>query len=125
MTAPVEIHGLEGLRQRLAALGAMTGLDQALRAEAVAVAAGAKATLASRYNGSPLSHSVQIVDAREGDSPAFAIGTDEPAGRYFEFGTTRMRAFPWLRPSLHARSPSVNRSLRKLVAMALKPRGKA
>jgi len=123
VTAPVEIRGLEMLRQRLAALGAMTGLDPALRAEAEAVAAGARATLATRHADSPLARSIRIIDASEGDRLAFAIGTDEPSGRYLEFGTTRMRAFPWLRPSLHVRSPSVNQSLRRLVAIALKPRG--
>jgi len=50
----VEIRGLDGLRKRFAALGAMKGLQPALRAEAEAVAAEAKARLTERDPDSSL-----------------------------------------------------------------------
>lgn len=119
MRGAVDIRGLEALRQRLAGLGAVKGLEPALRAEAEAVAAAARATLASRGSGSNLARSVQIIDLSQRDKPAFAIGTEAPEGRFLEFGTTRMRAFPWLSPALQAHSRGINQMLRKVLAAAL------
>ncbi len=48
MTSPIEIRGLDGLRKRFAALGALKDLQPALRAEAEAVAEEAKARLTER-----------------------------------------------------------------------------
>ena len=124
MTAPVEISGLESLRKRFAELGALKGLEPALRAEAEAVAETARAELASRKGDGSLARSVQIIELSQADRPSFAVGTEDPAGWFLEFGTTRMRAAPWLGPSLHARLPSINHAVRKVLAAALKPAGK-
>lgn len=124
MRRAVEIAGLESLRRGLAGLGAMKGLQAALRAEAEAVAAAAKATLTARDPASNLARSIKIMDLGQKDKPAFAVGTEEPAGHFLEFGTTRIPAFPWLRPALHAQSSSVNHTLRKVIATALKARSK-
>ena len=120
MSPAVEIRGLDGLRKRFAALGAMKGLQPALRAEAEAVAAEAKARLTERDPDSSLARWIKIMELEAGDQPAYAVGTDDPAGFFLEFGTRRSRASPWLVPALHARLPGINHAVRNVIAAALK-----
>lgn len=35
-----------------------------------------------------------------GDSPTWLVGTDTKYGVFLEFGTSRMEAYPWLRPAV-------------------------
>jgi len=116
--AAIEISGLESLQRRLAALAAMPGLAPALSEEAGAIAEAARATLASHGNGD-LARSVEIEESGQGDRPGFAIGTREPAGRYLEFGTRRMRPQPWLGAALFGRSRALNHKVRKVIREAL------
>jgi hypothetical protein len=120
----VEIRGLDALRKRFAALGAVKDLGPALRAEAEAVAEAARETLRERDPQSQLARSIKIMELAGGDQPAFAVGTDDPAGFFLEFGTARRRAFPWLVPVLHGRLPAVNHAVRKVIAAALKASAK-
>jgi HK97 gp10 family phage protein len=120
----VEIRGLDGLRKRFAALGALKDLQPALRAEAEAVAAEAKARLTERDPNSRLARSIKIMELGTEGQPAYAVGTDEPAGFFLEFGTSRMRASPWLVPALHSRLPGINHAVRKVIAAALKAAAK-
>jgi hypothetical protein len=120
----VEIRGLDALRKRFAALGTMKDLGPALRAEAEAVAEAARERLRERDPESRLAQSIKIMELEAGGHPAFAVGTDEPAGFFLEFGTARSRAFPWLVPVLHARLPAVNHAVRKVIAAALKASAK-
>lgn len=124
MSPAVEIRGLDRLRKRFAALGAMEDLQPALRAEAEAVAAEAKARLTERDPDSSLARSIKIMELTAGDQPAYAVGTDDPAGFFLEFGTSRSRASPWLVPALHARLPGINHAVRKVIAAALKAAAK-
>lgn len=121
----VEITGLESLDRRLANLARLAGLEPALREEAEAVAAEARARLASHRGSGELARSVEIFELGEGDSPTFGIGTPDPAGRQLEFGTRRMRAYPWLLPVLFGRSRAVNRKFGKVVSEALQAMRKA
>ena len=73
--------------------------------DSLLTAAGAKATLAARDADSPLSRSIEVIDVSEGDSLAFAVGTEEPVGHFLEFGTTRML------PGSVPRSTPVHRAL--------------
>ena len=109
----VEIRGLDAWRKRFAALGAMKDLQPALRAEAEAVAAEARA---ERDPDSSLARWIKIMELEAGDQPAYAVGTDDPAGFFLEFGTRRSRASPWLVPALHARLPGINHAVRKVIA---------
>ena len=120
----MEIRGLDAMRKRFAALGAVKSLGPALRAEAEAVADAARERLRERDPQSQLAQSIKIMELEAGDHPAFAVGTDEPAGFFLEFGTARRRAFPWLVPALHARLPAVNHAVRKVIAAALKASAK-
>jgi hypothetical protein len=120
----LEISGLEGLRRRFAALGAMKDLRPALRAEAEALAAEARDRLSERDPNSRLARSIKIMELAAKDHPAFAVGTDEPAGFFLEFGTARTGAVPWLVPALHARLPAINHAVRKVIAAALKASAK-
>jgi hypothetical protein len=52
-------------------------------------------------------------DAKRGGR---AVGTDDPAGFFLEFGTSRSRASPWLVPALRARLPGINHAVRKVIA---------
>ena len=124
MSPPVEIRGLDRLRKRFAALGAMKGLQPALRAEAEAVAAEAKARADRARPGQQSGAVDQIMELEAGDQPAYAVGTDDPAGFFLEFGTRRSRASPWLVPALHARLPGINHAVRKVIAAALKAAAK-
>lgn len=124
MTSPIEICGLDELRKRFAALGALKDLQPALRAEAEAVAEEAKARLTERDPNSGLARSIKIMELGTDDQPAYAVGTDDPAGFFVEFGTSRMRASPWLVPTLHARLPGINHAVRKVIAAALKAAAK-
>ena len=67
-----------------------------MRAEAEAVADAARERLRERDPTSRLAQSVKIIELEAGDHPAFAVGTDEPAGFFLEFGTARRRAPPGL-----------------------------
>lgn len=124
MRPPIEIRGLDGLCKRFAALGAMKDLQPALRAEAEAVAEEARARLAEHNPNSRLAQSIKIMELGAGDQPAYAFGTDDPAGFFLEFGTSRMRASPWLVPALHARLAGINHAVRKVIAAALKAAAK-
>jgi hypothetical protein len=86
VSAAVQINGLDGLQRRLVALGALKGLGPALRAEAEAVAAAARAALASRHGTGALARSIKISDVSQRDRPAFAVGTDDPAGWFLGMG---------------------------------------
>jgi hypothetical protein len=55
-----------------------------LRAEAEAVADGARERLCERDPTSRLAQSIKIIELEAGDHPAFAVGTDEPAGFFPE-----------------------------------------
>jgi hypothetical protein len=79
----------------------MTRPEPALRAEAEAVADAARERLRERDPTSRLAQSIKIIELEAGDHPAFAVGTDEAAGFFLEFGTARRRASPWLVPALH------------------------
>jgi hypothetical protein len=120
----LEISGLDALRKRFAALGAVKNLGPALRAEAEAVADAARERLRERDPTSLLAQSIEIRELGAVDQPAFAVGTDDPAGFFLEFGTARRRAFPWLVPVLHARLPAVNHAVRKVITAALKASAK-
>jgi HK97 gp10 family phage protein len=122
---PVEIRGTDRLRKRLDALGALKDLQPALRAEAEAVAEEAKARLTERDPNSRLARSIKIMGLGAEDQPAYAVGTDDQAGFFLEFGTSRMRASPWLVPALHSRLPAINQAVRKVIAAALKAAAKA
>jgi hypothetical protein len=123
--AVVRIEGVESLRRRLASAGKLAGIGPALRFEAEALAAAATATLEARRASNALARSIEIVPESQGDSLRYAIGTEAPLGRHLEFGTTRLRASPWLGPALHARLPAINHALRKMVAGAVKVLGRS
>jgi hypothetical protein len=120
----LEIRGLNAMRKRFAALGAVKSLGPALRAEAEAVADAARERLRERDPQSRLAQPVKIIELEAGDQSVFAVGTDNPAGFFLEFGTARRRAFPWLVPVLDARLPAVNHAVRKVIAAALKASAK-
>jgi hypothetical protein len=124
VTSPIEIRGLDGLRKRFAALGVLKDLQPALRAEAEAVAEEAKARLTERDPDSRLARSIKIMELGAGDQPAYAVRIDDPAGFFLEFGTSRMRASPWLVPALHIRLPGINHAVRKVIVAALKAAAK-
>jgi len=124
MTSPIEIRGLDGLRKRFAALGELKDLQPALRTEAEAVAEEARARLTEHNPNGRLAQSIKIMELGTDDQPAYAVGTDDPAGFFVEFGTSRMRASPWLVPALHARLPGINHAVRKVIAAALKAAAK-
>ena len=75
-----------------AALGALKDLQPALRTEAEAVAEEARARLMERDPNSRLAQSINIMVLEAGDQPAYAVGTDDQAGFFLEFGTSRMRS---------------------------------
>jgi hypothetical protein len=120
----IEIRGLDGLRKRFAALGVMKDLQPALRAEAEAVAAEARERLTERDPNSRLAGSIKIMELGTEDQPAYAVGTDDPAGFFLEFGTSRRSASPWLVPALHTRLPRINHAVRKVIVAALKAAAK-
>ncbi len=124
MRPALEIRGLDPMRKRFAGLGAVKNLGPALRVEAEAVADAARERLREQDPKSLLAQSIKIMELEAGDHPAFAVGTDEPAGFFLEFGSARRRAFPWLVPALHARLPAVNHAVQKVIAAALKASAK-
>jgi HK97 gp10 family phage protein len=117
---PVEIRGLEGLRQRLAALGTVQDLRPALREQADTVAFAAKATLTERDPGSRLAQSIGVKALGSEDQPAYAIGSNDPAAFFVEFGTAKRRATPFLTPAFHQSLPRINQGIRKVIEAALK-----
>jgi hypothetical protein len=123
--AVVEIDGLGSLRRRFDSVAEMRDAGVALRAEAEAIAAAARATLESSGGKGELAASVEIVDVSEPHRPGYAIGTANPAGWHLEHGTTRMRGRPWLRPAFRAGLPAINHALRKILGGALKALGRA
>lgn len=116
MSPAIEIRGLDSLRKRFAAFGALKELQPALRAEAETVAEEARAQLTERDPNSQLAQSIRIMALGTEDQPAYAVGSDDPAGFLLEFGTSRMRASPWLVPALHSRLPAINQAVRKVIA---------
>jgi hypothetical protein len=122
--AVVRIGGVDSFRRRLASAAKMADIGQSLRTEAEALAAVAKATLEENSANRELARSIEIVSESQGDSARYAVGSEAPLGHHLEFGTTHMRASPWLGPAFHARLPAINHALRKLVTGALKALGK-
>ena len=120
MKPPIEIRGHDRMRKRFAALGAMTELRPTLRAEADAVAEEAKARLRERDLNSRLADSIKVMALGTEARSTYAIGTDEAAGFYLEFGTAKRRPEPWLVPALHSRLPGINQAVRKVITAALK-----
>jgi len=116
MTA-VTVKGLEALRKRFEASGLPQDVEEALRAEADAIAEEAR-------RGAPgeLGQTVEVVDTGRGEAPAYAIGTTHPAGRFIEFGTVRRPATPWLWPVFQGRSRGIKHKLGKVVVAAFKMR---
>jgi len=49
-----------------------------------------------------------------------AVGTGLDYGKYLEFGTTKMKARPWLTPSVEEQRPDWNRRIVKLINDAVK-----
>ncbi len=125
MRPAVKLTGLDHLRKRLAALRKPAGLEAALRAEAEAVAARARAALHDDGADGRLAASVQIRDESQGDSFRYRVGTTRPEGWHREFGTARRGAAPWLGPALAAGLPAVNQALRKVLQGALKDLGRS
>jgi hypothetical protein len=113
----VTVTGLDALKRKFAAAAAAEPVKAGLRAEAEALAAEARA----RAPGA-LGESIEILDQGRADSPAFAVGTRDRAGRYIEQGTTRRPPTPWLGPIFWARSRRVKHSLAKLIARAFESR---
>jgi hypothetical protein len=124
VTGAFKVAGAETLRKRFARLAARIDLRGALRAEAEAVAADARARLAAGRSEGPgtLAGSVKIVDLSRGTKVAFSVGMDEPAGFFVEFGTAKRAAIPWLSPVFHARLPGIKQAITKLVTMTVKAR---
>ena len=116
-----KLSGLDNLRSRFARLAALSGLKPALRAEAEAVAREARARLSTRGTGE-LARSIEVSDISDENADGFAVGTDDPAGFFVEFGTFRRAGNPWLLPGLHARLPRLKHNLRTLLADAVKSR---
>ena len=123
MRPAVEIRGRDGLRKRFAALGALKDLQPALRAEAEAVAEEAKVRLTERNPNSLLARSIKIMELGTEDQPAYAVGTDDPAGFFLEFGTSRI-GLALACPALHTRLPGINHAVRKVIVAALKAAAK-
>ena len=121
----VKLEGFESWQRRLASLGELRGSGAALRAEAEAIAAAARATLEARHGEGELARSVEIVDESQDTSARYAVGTRSAAGWYVEFGTRQRRASPWLGPALRASLPRINHTLRKMLTGALKALGRA
>jgi hypothetical protein len=116
MTAVV-IDGLESLRRKLAKTAEPAAIKEALRNEAEAIAAEARA----RAPGE-VADTVEIVDESRGLKLAYAIGTADPAGRFIELGTARRPATPWLWPAFRTRSPGIKRRLATLIAAGFRTR---
>jgi hypothetical protein len=123
--AVVEIDGLESLHRRFDSVAELRDAGVALRAEAEAIAAAAKASLEEREGSGELARSVEIIDASEPHRPRYAIGTPHPAGWYLEQGTLRMPGRPWLGPAFRAGLPGINHAIRKILAGAMKALGRA
>jgi hypothetical protein len=61
---------------------------------------------------------------RLGGTKRLAPGWKSSHPTSLEFGTSRMRASPWLVPVLHARLTGINHAVRKVIAAALKAAAK-
>jgi hypothetical protein len=109
------VRGLAALQNRFAGAIDERAVKEALRKEAEALAAEARA-------GAPagLAQSVEIRDESRGTGIAYAIGTPDPAGPALEFGTVRTAASPWLLPVFRARRGVVNDVLRNAVQAAFR-----
>jgi len=110
----VVVKGLETLQRKFAAASASEPIKDALRREAEAIAAEARARAPAE-----LADTIEIGYESRGLNPAYAIGTRHPAGRLIEFGTTRRPATPWL---WSIRLPRVKHRLAKLIATAFTSR---
>lgn len=114
MTA-ASVSGLAALRDRLATAIDARALKDALRKEADALAAEARAEAPAGLAGS-----VEVRDESRGTGIAYAKGTPDPAGHALEFGTVRQASSPWLLPLFQARRSVVNDVLRNAVQAALR-----
>lgn len=112
MTA-ARLKGLAALQGRLAGAADALSVRQALREQAEAIAAEARAE-APRG----LADTVEAIDESRGEGIAYAIGTPDPAGHALEFGTARRGPSPWLLPVFRARRNVVNDVLRNAVQAA-------
>lgn len=116
----VEVRGLDRLQRRLQAIPGSLPVAAALKAEAELIADAARERLQERGGPSALAQSIGIVDVGEPNRPAFSVGSAEEGARHVEFGTRRMRAEPWLWPSLLSRSRAVKERLGQLLMTAVR-----
>lgn len=65
-----------------------------------------------------LASSVKRVD----DGPVVAVGTAVEYGAFLEFGTSKIKARPWLFPALEANRPAWERGIRDMIASLKKPK---
>lgn len=114
----VEVRGLDRLQRRLQAFPRSLSVAPALKAEAELIAEAARSALGK--GSARLAQSIGVLDAGEPNRPAFAVGSADGGARHVEFGTRRMRAEPWLWPSLLSRSRAVKERLRQLLMSTVK-----
>jgi hypothetical protein len=116
-----KVSGLDVIRRRLSKMAELSTFKPKLRHEADSVAADARARLDAR-DMSALAKSVKVTELPRQDGEGFAIGTDEPAGFFVEFGTRKVAENPWLLPALHARLPRLKHNLATLARNVIKSR---
>ena len=105
MTA-VSVRGLASLRRQLEARALPNALKGRARREAEEIAREA-----ARGAPGALGRTVEVKDASHGNIVAYAVGTNDPAGRFVEHGTVRQPAAPWLWPVFRARLPRIKQNL--------------
>jgi hypothetical protein len=103
------LKGLGDWQSRLASSRGSTAIEAALRREAEALAAEARAAAPSE-----LDSAIDVADESRGTKLAFRIGTADPRGRVLEFGTLRLPAAPWLLPAFRGRVARIKDVLRKV-----------
>ncbi len=118
------VSGIDALQRRLSLGDGPARLHAALAAEADAIADEASASLRDQHPDASggLVRSVTVSDESKGDRIGFAIGTDDPVGRYLEFGTRRTAATPWLLPALRRRADAVRQAVASAVGAFKKAR---
>ena len=109
------VRGLAALQDRFAGGLDERAVKEALRKEAEALAAEARAEAPVG-----LAQSIEVRDESRGTRIAYAIGTPDPAGPALEFGTVRKAASPWLLPVFGAQRSVVNDVLRNAVQAAFR-----